>query len=90
MSDSRPCPIIARRSAYVLDLAPGRYLWCACGRSNTQPFCDGSHDGSGMQPMAFEVTRRSGTQWLCGCKHTRHAPHCDGFHNRLPPPEGGG
>jgi CDGSH-type Zn-finger protein len=83
VSDSPPCPIIARRSAYVLDLEPGTYLWCACGRSSTQPFCDGSHADSGLQPISFEVTRRSGTQWLCGCKHSRHPPHCDGFHNRL-------
>lgn len=67
----------------MLELAPGDYLWCACGRSQSQPFCDGSHTGSTFVPVKFTVTRRSGTLWLCGCKHTRRAPHCDATHNKL-------
>ncbi len=27
--------------------------WCACGRSDSQPFCDGSHAGSEFTPVAF-------------------------------------
>ena len=78
-----PSPIIAQRKPYLLELAPGRYQWCACGRSATQPFCDGSHLGSGITPIAFEVTPRSGSLWLCGCKHAKTKPFCDGSHNRL-------
>lgn len=78
-------PVVAQRLPYLVDgLAPGDYWWCACGRSQNQPFCDGSHAGTGLEPVRFTVTKRSGTLWLCGCKHSRHKPHCDGFHNRLP------
>lgn len=78
-------PHIARRGPYLLEhLPPGDYLWCACGRSRRQPFCDGSHAGTTLRPMKFTVTPRSGTLWLCGCKHARSKPHCDGRHNKLP------
>lgn len=77
-------PRIAQRRPYLLDLAPGDYLWCACGRSQRQPFCDGSHAGTVFAPLPFTVTRKSGTLWLCGCKHSRDQPYCDGRHNRLP------
>jgi CDGSH-type Zn-finger protein len=76
-------PLVAQIKPYMLDLAPGDYLWCACGRSKTQPLCDGSHQGSGLSPHPFTVTRRSGTLWLCGCKQARTKPFCDGTHNKL-------
>ena len=52
------------------DLPAGDYLWCACGRSKNQPFCDGSHAGTGFQPLKFTIRprRRLETLWLCGCK----------------------
>ncbi|HEY0974601.1 MAG TPA: CDGSH iron-sulfur domain-containing protein [Solimonas sp.] len=81
-----PQPLIATRKPFLIEaLPPGEYRWCACGRSQSQPFCDGSHSGTGIEPMPFTVKRNTGTLWLCGCKHTRHPPHCDGAHNRLPP-----
>jgi CDGSH-type Zn-finger protein len=76
-------PVIAHRKPYLLDLAPGEYFWCACGRSLTQPFCDGSHKGTSFTPIKFTVTPRTGTLWLCGCKHSKTKPHCDGAHNKL-------
>lgn len=82
MSDAE-CPVIAHRKPYMLDLPPGEYLWCACGRSLTQPFCDGSHKGTSFAPIKFTVTPRTGTLWLCGCKHAKTKPHCDGAHNKL-------
>ena len=36
-------PTIAQKAPYAVDLEPGTYWWCACGRSASQPFCDGSH-----------------------------------------------
>ncbi|KAK3892641.1 hypothetical protein Pcinc_003530 [Petrolisthes cinctipes] len=32
------------KKPFRLTLQPGKqYLWCACGHSKTQPFCDGTH-----------------------------------------------
>lgn len=78
-------PVIAQRKPYMQDLPPGDYWWCSCGRSQKQPFCDGSHANTGFTPMKFTVTPRSGTLWLCGCKHAGTKPFCDGHHNKLPP-----
>lgn len=65
-----------------IDLVEGQtYAWCACGRSNTQPFCDGSHQGTGIDPVVFEA-ERSGKVWLCMCKQTSTPPLCDGSHNK--------
>ena len=44
-------PKVAQKSPYAVELAPGDYWWCACGQSKRQPFCDGSHKGSGIDPM---------------------------------------
>jgi len=75
-------PQMPQKMPYVLELEPGRYAWCACGRSANQPYCDGSHSGTGFQPHVFEVeeTRRVA---LCGCKRTDGTPFCDGTHSSL-------
>ncbi len=39
------------------------------GLSEAQPFCDGSHKGSGLAPMKYSV-EKAGDYWLCACKHT--------------------
>jgi CDGSH iron-sulfur domain-containing protein 3 len=80
-------PQVAQRGPYLLDLEPGTYWWCACGRSRRQPFCDGSHKGSVFTPVKFQIEDRGRpeTVWLCGCKHSKHMPFCDGTHNKLPP-----
>lgn len=58
------------------------YYWCACGRSKTQPFCDGSHRGTDKEPLAFTVAADT-TAALCGCKASKNPPYCDGSHNSL-------
>ncbi len=76
-------PITAQKGPYQVELVEGRaYLWCACGRSARQPFCDGSHTGTGIEPVRF-VAEVSGTVNLCGCKTTDDPPFCDGSHNLL-------
>jgi CDGSH-type Zn-finger protein len=75
-------PVIAQKKPYVLDLEPGTYWWCACGRSKNQPFCDGSHQGTGLQPVEFKLERRTQVA-LCGCKRTKTPPYCDGTHQGL-------
>ncbi|HXS22108.1 MAG TPA: cupin domain-containing protein [Steroidobacteraceae bacterium] len=77
-------PDIARPKPFLVTLEGGRtYFWCACGRSATQPFCDGSHLGTGFTPRRF-VAPRTEEVLLCGCKHTSGAPFCDGAHTNLP------
>ena len=75
-------PEIAQKSPYILELDAGTYWWCACGRSKTQPFCDGSHKGSDFNPTQFELTAKTKVA-LCGCKHTAKRPYCDGSHSKL-------
>ena len=80
MSDA---PIIAQKAPYPVALEAGKaYFWCACGRSKSQPFCDGSHKGSTFTPLKFTVDA-SKTAYLCGCKHSQNAPYCDGTHKSL-------
>ena len=75
-------PHVAQKGPFVLDLKPGEYWWCACGRSKNQPFCDGSHKGSEFNPVKFDLTEAKQVA-LCGCKHSGGKPFCDGSHKRL-------
>ena len=58
------------------------YYFCACGRSNSQPFCDGSHEGTGIAPKVF-TAERDGEAYLCMCKHSGNIPFCDGTHKQF-------
>ena len=76
-------PIIAKPKPFLVSIEEGkRYFWCACGRSKAQPFCDGSHAGTGIAPVRF-TAEKSEDVLLCGCKHTKAGPFCDGAHNNL-------
>ena len=76
-------PIIAAKSPGLVELEEGRsYTWCRCGRSSNQPFCDGSHRGTGITPVSF-TAEKSGRAALCRCKGSADAPFCDGTHARL-------
>jgi CDGSH-type Zn-finger protein len=74
--------IIAAKQPAVITLEPGTYYWCASGRSGIQPFCDDSHRGTGLEPVAFEIAS-PGKVALCQCKRTATPPYCDGTHNKL-------
>lgn len=74
---------IAQASPYPVEVEAGKtYWWCACGRSASQPFCDGSHKSTALTPVKF-VAERSERLWFCGCKRSASAPLCDGSHKRL-------
>jgi len=79
-------PIVCDTKPQALELEAGDYWWCACGRSASQPFCDGAHKGTGLQPVKFTIAEKK-TAWLCQCKHTANPPFCDGAHKALPKPE---
>jgi CDGSH-type Zn-finger protein len=80
MSDT---PIIARKAPYPVEVTEGKtYFWCACGRSQNQPFCDGSHKGTGLTPVKH-VAEKGGKLFFCGCKLSGKKPLCDGSHKSL-------
>lgn len=83
MTDPNP-PRIAQAKGFHCEVVAGRrYFWCSCGRSANQPFCDGSHAGTGFEPMAY-LAEADGDVIFCGCKHSGTKPFCDGTHNNLP------
>jgi len=74
---------IARGEPFAVEVSAGKtYFWCACGLSEKQPFCDGSHKGTGFEPVRH-AAETHGTLWFCGCKRTGRAPFCDGSHSKL-------
>lgn len=76
-------PVVAQKSPFEVDVEEGEsYWWCACGRSKTQPFCDGSHKGTEFSPVEY-TAKRSKAVYFCGCKQTDGQPLCDGKHNSL-------
>ena len=57
------------------------YMWCACGKSAKQPFCDGSHAGTGIASTIYKATYTRNIIF-CGCKQTKKALICDGSHSQ--------
>ncbi len=77
-------PVVAGREPIMLALkATETYFWCRCGRSRKQPMCDGSHVGTGLEPLEFRPAFDKNVR-LCVCKQTKTAPYCDGSHLDLP------
>ncbi|VAW91800.1 Glutamate synthase [NADPH] large chain [hydrothermal vent metagenome] len=80
MSDQ---PIIADNKPINVSLTKGEeYYFCTCGRSNNQPFCDGSHAGTEFNPTPF-TAEQEGEAYLCQCKQTQNPPFCDGTHKQF-------
>jgi len=83
-------PIIAGNKPVKVNLSKGQeYHFCTCGRSRSQPFCDGSHAGTGFTPRVI-VSDQDQEAYLCACKHTNNAPFCDGTHARFTDDQVGG
>ena len=76
-------PMIADNKPIKVELiADTEYYFCTCGRSNNQPYCDGSHNGTEFEPHKFSV-KKSKDAYLCQCKHTKNVPFCDGTHTQF-------
>lgn len=76
-------PKIADTKPIGTDVEAGKtYFWCACGNSQNQPFCDGSHRGSEFSPVPF-TPEETTTAFLCMCKCTGNQPYCDGTHKQV-------
>ena len=75
--------VIADNKPTLVTLTKGEeYYFCTCGKSDNQPFCDGSHAGTSFSPKAF-TAEDDGDAYLCACKQTGNAPFCDGTHKKF-------
>ena len=78
-----PKPEIAAKAPFPVNVEKGKdYYWCSCGKSKSQPFCDGSHKGSEFAPVKYTADD-SKAVYFCGCKHSANGALCDGSHKSL-------
>ncbi|XP_075979462.1 uncharacterized protein LOC142978780 [Anticarsia gemmatalis] len=85
-TDQKENGVIYDRKPFRLNLEAGKtYHWCLCGRSKSQPLCDGTHKDVylkiNQRPIRFKVEKTK-EYWLCNCKQTKNRPFCDGTHKQ--------
>jgi len=77
-------PATPQKSPYKVMIVKDKvYFWCACGLSQKQPFCDGSHKREGEFKSIKYIAEESKEIFFCGCKMTRRPPFCDGSHSKF-------
>lgn len=70
-----------RKGPYLCEEDGSRKFYCRCGESKNQPYCDGTHKGTGVSPMPVEP--KVGKVAWCGCRKSGNLPYCDGTHARI-------
>ena len=76
-------PTIADNKPKKVELVQNEeYMFCTCGKSKNQPFCDWSHAGTSFEPINFKA-EETGDAYLCMCKHSSTKPYCDGTHKNF-------
>jgi CDGSH iron-sulfur domain-containing protein 3 len=74
---------VAGKAPQMVELEEGKtYAWCACGKSDNQPWCNGAHAGSEFVPKVFKAEEAKTTA-MCMCKQSKNPPYCDGSHMSL-------
>ncbi len=71
-----------QNSPYIVHETAGKRFYCRCGKTNNQPFCDGSHKGTGITPMVVDIEKDRRVAY-CGCRQSGELPFCDGTHSTL-------
>ena len=76
-------PTISQKGPYKVKVEKDKtYSWCACGLSQKQPFCDGSHRKERKFKSLKYLATETKEVFFCGCKMTRQQPFCDGSHSK--------
>ena len=75
-------PVIVQKKSLKLEMNPGTYFWCACGKSKDQPFCDGSHKGTKFMPEEVVIEEKQIFPW-CMCIYSDKGARCDNKHREL-------
>ena len=52
---------------YVVDVSANetKYI-CQCGKTSSSPYCDGTHQGSDIEPLAYTANVDE-QLYICGC-----------------------
>jgi CDGSH-type Zn-finger protein len=72
---------VSAKGPYRRTEKPGTRAICACGRSTVLPYCDGSHMGSGVEPLMITFHAEEAVEW-CTCGKSKSFPRCDGSHDK--------
>ncbi|ACD89210.1 MAG: CDGSH iron-sulfur domain-containing protein [Chlorobium limicola] len=67
---------------YIIREQAGTTYYCACGKSQNKPYCDGAHEGSGLHPYKVEIEAEKNVA-VCSCGLSAKMPFCDGAHKSI-------
>ncbi len=73
---------VAGEGPIIKEEKAGMIYWCACGLSTNQPYCDGSHKDTDMEPKVVMIKEDRRVAW-CACKQSKDGAFCDGAHRYI-------